>query len=126
MRTIVLVNAAAGAVASGRPVAEGSATEPPALSRLQEAVRQAGLQAEVVPVEPHQLPQAVAQAAAAPDIDAVCVAGGDGTDLVWVKAQDWDGNEPDDPQSATRNRNFQHAEVRHPPLYARFGARLSF
>jgi diacylglycerol kinase family enzyme len=79
MRTIVLVNAAAGAVASGRPVAEDSATEPPALSRLQEAVRQAGLQAEVVPVEPHRLPEAVARAAASPEIDAVCVAGGDGT-----------------------------------------------
>jgi diacylglycerol kinase family enzyme len=79
MRTIVLVNAAAGAVASGRPVAEPSATEPPALSRLQEAVRQAGLQADVVPVEPDQLPRAVAHAADAPEIDAVCVAGGDGT-----------------------------------------------
>jgi diacylglycerol kinase family enzyme len=79
MRTIVLVNAAAGAVASGRPVAETSATEPPALSRLQEAVRQAGLQGEVVPVDPTEFPGAVARAAAAADIDAVCVAGGDGT-----------------------------------------------
>jgi outer membrane receptor protein involved in Fe transport len=54
------------------------------------------------------------------------IVGGDANDLVWVKAQDWDGNEPDDPTPATRNRNFRHAEVRHPPLYARFGARLSF
>jgi len=79
MRTIVLVNAAAGAVASGRPVAESSATEPPALSRLQEAVRQAGLQAEVVGVEPDKLGAAIADAAADPALDAVCVAGGDGT-----------------------------------------------
>ena len=79
MRTIVLVNAAAGAVASGRPVAEPSATEPPALSRLQEAVRQAGLQGEVVAVEPDKLPAAIAEAAADPGLDAVCVAGGDGT-----------------------------------------------
>jgi diacylglycerol kinase family enzyme len=79
MRTIVIVNAAAGAVASGRPVADASATEPPALSRLQEAVRQAGLQGEVVPVEPEQLPAAVKEAAASRDFDAVCVAGGDGT-----------------------------------------------
>ena len=54
------------------------------------------------------------------------IVGGDEADLVWVKAQDWDGNEPDEPSPATRNRNFRHAEVRHPPLYARFGARLSF
>jgi diacylglycerol kinase family enzyme len=79
MRTIVLVNAAAGAVAGGRPVAEASATEPPALSRVQEAVREAGLRADVVPVEPQDLPSAVAAAVAARELDAVCVAGGDGT-----------------------------------------------
>jgi hypothetical protein len=54
------------------------------------------------------------------------IAGGGGDDLIWVKVQDWDGNEPADPAPATRNRNFGNAEVRHPPLYARFGARLSF
>ncbi len=51
---------------------------------------------------------------------------GDSSDLVWVKAQDWDGNEPDEPAPITRNRNFGNAEVRSPPFHARFGARLSF
>lgn len=54
------------------------------------------------------------------------ILGGDGEDLVWAKAQDWDGNELDDPQSPTRNRNFRNAETRTPPLAARLGARLLF
>ncbi len=54
------------------------------------------------------------------------ILGGDSEDLVWAKAQDWDGNEPDDPQSPSRNRNFRNAETRTPPLAARLGARLMF
>ncbi len=54
------------------------------------------------------------------------ILGGDGEDLVFAKATDWDGLEPDDPMSPTRNRNFRNAEVRNPPLMARFGARLTF
>jgi hypothetical protein len=54
------------------------------------------------------------------------ILGGDGEDLVFAKTQDWDGNEPDDPTSPTRNRNFRNAETRTPPLAARLGARLTF
>ena len=52
------------------------------------------------------------------------VLGGDGEDLVFVKTHDWDGNEPDDPTSPTRNRNFRNAETRTQPLAVRLGARL--
>lgn len=76
MRTIVLVNAAAGAVAAD---VGGRAAGPGALGRVQEAVRGAGLQAEVLPVQPAGLGEALAAAAAAPELDAVVVAGGDGT-----------------------------------------------
>jgi len=54
------------------------------------------------------------------------ILGGDGEDLVFVKTHDWDGNEPDDPTSPTRNRNFRNAETRMQPLAARLGARLTF
>ncbi len=54
------------------------------------------------------------------------IIGGDDEDLVFVKTQDWDGTEPDDPTTPTRNRNFRNAELRNPPLTARFGARLTF
>jgi hypothetical protein len=54
------------------------------------------------------------------------VLGGDGEDLVFAKTQDAEGNEPDDPQSPTRNRNFRNAETRNPPFAARLGARLTF
>ncbi len=54
------------------------------------------------------------------------VLGGDGEDLVFVKTQDWEGNEPDDPASPVRNRNFRNAELRTPPFAARLGARLTF
>jgi outer membrane receptor protein involved in Fe transport len=51
---------------------------------------------------------------------------GDGSDLLWVKAQDGDGNEPDDPTTPNRNRNFRNAETRTPPFMGRLGARLTF
>jgi outer membrane receptor protein involved in Fe transport len=54
------------------------------------------------------------------------ILGGDGEDLVFAKAHDWDGNEPADPTSPTRNRNFRNAETRTPPVMARLGARLTF
>jgi diacylglycerol kinase family enzyme len=49
------------------------------LERVEEAVRKAGLNAIVDHVEPGALSGAVAAAAAAPEFDAVIVAGGDGT-----------------------------------------------
>jgi hypothetical protein len=54
------------------------------------------------------------------------IVGGDAEDLLWAKTQDWDGTEPDDPLSPTRNRNFRNAETRNPPFAARLGARLIF
>jgi hypothetical protein len=54
------------------------------------------------------------------------IVGGDGTDLVWAKASDADGNEPDDPLPPARNRNFRNAKTRTPPFAARLGARLTF
>jgi diacylglycerol kinase family enzyme len=81
VRTIVLVNAGAGAVCAGAApgAPAGGAPAPGALQRVREAVRAAGLCGPVRAVEPDALPQAVADAAAAPDVDAVIVAGGDGT-----------------------------------------------
>lgn len=77
MRTIVLVNAGAGAV---RPAEDGGTSDGrPGLERIEEAVRNAGLQASVVLVEPQDMPSAVAEAAATPEYEAVIVAGGDGT-----------------------------------------------
>jgi outer membrane receptor protein involved in Fe transport len=54
------------------------------------------------------------------------ILGGDGEDLVFAKTNDLDGNEPDDPTSPIRNRNFRNAETRTQPLAARLGARLTF
>jgi outer membrane receptor protein involved in Fe transport len=54
------------------------------------------------------------------------IVGGDGEDVLWVKAQDGDGNEPDDPLALSRNRNFRNAEARTPPFMARLGARVTF
>jgi outer membrane receptor protein involved in Fe transport len=54
------------------------------------------------------------------------ILGGDGEDLVFAKTHDWDGNEPVEPVSPTRNRNFRNAETRTEPLAARLGARLTF
>jgi hypothetical protein len=54
------------------------------------------------------------------------IVGGDGTDLVFAKSQDGDGNEPDDPQSLNRNRNFDNAKSRAAPFAMRLGARLTF
>jgi diacylglycerol kinase family enzyme len=78
MRARVLVNAAAGAVATDDG-GGGPAGDSAVLARIEEAVRQAGIQAEVVAVDPEGLPAAVADAAAAPELDAVFVAGGDGS-----------------------------------------------
>lgn len=78
MRAIVLVNAGSGAVKE--PEGErATAAAPVTLARIEDAVRQAGVRAEVVAVRPEKLPGAVAEAAAAPELDAVIVAGGDGT-----------------------------------------------
>lgn len=77
MRAIVLVNAASGRIAAAE--SEGAAARTAALARIEEAVRRAGLQAEVVSVEPERLAGAAAEAAGAPELDAVIVAGGDGT-----------------------------------------------
>jgi diacylglycerol kinase family enzyme len=80
VRSIVLVNAGAGAVCAGGNPGEPPSDQPPeALARVEEAVRKAGLSAPVHAVEPVALPDAVAAAAASPEIDAVIVAGGDGT-----------------------------------------------
>jgi hypothetical protein len=54
------------------------------------------------------------------------IVGGDGTDLIWAKTQDGDGNEPDEPLPPARNRNFRNAKTRTPPFAARLGARLTF
>jgi hypothetical protein len=54
------------------------------------------------------------------------IVNGDGSDLLWVKAQDGDGNEPDAPLPPTRNRNFRNAEPRTAPVMGRLGARLTF
>ena len=54
------------------------------------------------------------------------IIGGDAEDVLWAKAQDGDGNEPDEPAPATRNRNFRNAETRTAPLMARLGVRLTF
>jgi len=54
------------------------------------------------------------------------IIGGDSEDILWAKAQDGDGNEPEDPTPATRNRNFRNAETRTAPLSARLGVRLTF
>lgn len=78
MRAIVLVNAASGQVAAADRAGPSAAASPP-LARVEEAVRQAGLQAEVVAVEPENLASAMREAADAPELDAVVVAGGDGT-----------------------------------------------
>lgn len=80
MRAIVLVNAASGRAAAAAPDGEHAPVPAPeTLARMEEAVRRAGLQAQVVAVEPERLVGAVAEAAAAPEFDAVIVAGGDGT-----------------------------------------------
>ena len=73
----MLVNAAAGTVA-----AEGGragARDPEGVARVREAVRGAGLDASVLAVAPERFRDAVKEAAAASDVDAVIVAGGDGT-----------------------------------------------
>ncbi len=54
------------------------------------------------------------------------ILGGDGEDLLWAKAQDAEGNEPDAPRPPNRNRNFRNAEARTPPFAARLGARMTF
>lgn len=81
MRAIVIVNAASGGASTGAgpPGESGTHAAAEPLARIQDAVRRAGLQAEVVAVAPEGLPHALAEAARAPELDAVIVAGGDGT-----------------------------------------------
>jgi diacylglycerol kinase family enzyme len=80
MRAIAPLNAASGRAAAAAPDGEDAPVPTPeTLARMEEAVRRAGLQADVVAVEPERLVDAVAEAAAAPEFDAVIVAGGDGT-----------------------------------------------
>jgi hypothetical protein len=52
------------------------------------------------------------------------IVGGEYEDLIFVKAQDSDGNETSSP--VLRNRNFNNPSVRYSPFFAQFGARLTF
>ncbi|HTJ44704.1 MAG TPA: carboxypeptidase regulatory-like domain-containing protein [Kofleriaceae bacterium] len=54
------------------------------------------------------------------------IVGGDGSDLIWAKTQDGDGNEPAEPGLPTRNLDFRNAKTRNAPFMARLGARLTF
>lgn len=76
MRTRVLVNAAAGVAAAG---GREGASDRSVLAEVEDAVRLAGLDATVHAVEPDRFLDAVKEAAASADVDAIIVAGGDGT-----------------------------------------------
>jgi hypothetical protein len=52
------------------------------------------------------------------------VVGGTYSDLIWVKQQDTNGAETNEP--IRRNRNFQNVASRYNPFYVQLGARLTF